>query len=75
MICEPQLGKRKLYPTLSTKESGKQVRTTMNLISYCDGQHSLLEISNLLNEPFWDLIPIVEKMIDNGLLSKETSES
>jgi aminopeptidase-like protein len=75
MICEPQLGKRKLYPTLSTKESGKQVRTTMNLISYCDGQHSLLEISNLLNEPFWDLIPIVEKLVDNGLLSKETSES
>ena len=41
---EPQLGKRGLYPTLSTKESGDQVRAMMNLISYCDGKHTLLGV-------------------------------
>ena len=42
VLGEPQLGKRGLYPTLSTKESGMQARTMMNYaFSYCDGHHSL----------------------------------
>ena len=45
VLGEPQLGKRGLYPTLSTKESGKQVRTMMNMLSYCDGKNSLLDIA------------------------------
>ena len=41
----------------------------MNLISYCDGTHSLLEIAELIDKPFWELIPIIEKLKGNGLLS------
>lgn len=52
VLCEPQLGRRGLYPSLSTKESGEQVRAMMNLISYCDGSRTLLEIANLIEEPF-----------------------
>ena len=73
VLCEPQLGKRGLYPTLSTKTSYSQVRSMMNLISYCDGTKSLLEISELINEPFWELIPIVNKLIEHGLLIKENN--
>jgi len=69
VLGEPQLGKRELYPKLSTKTSGEQVRAMMNLISYCDGQNSLLEIAELIEKPFWELVPIVEKLVDNGLLS------
>ena len=68
VLCEPQLGKRGLYPTLSTKQSGAQVRTMMNLIAYCDGTHTLLEIAERINVPMWDLIPIVEKLKSQGLL-------
>jgi aminopeptidase-like protein len=68
VLCEPQLGKRGLYPTLSTKGSGDQVRAMMNLISFCDGTRTLLDIANLIEEPFWDLLPIVEKLIVNELL-------
>ncbi len=68
--CEPQLGKRGLYPSLSNKESGEQVRIMMNLISYCDGDHSLLEIANLIQVPFWELTPIVDKLIDHKLLMR-----
>jgi aminopeptidase-like protein len=70
VLCEPQLGKRGLYPSLSTKESGEQVRAMMNLISCCDGSRTLLEIANLIEEPFWDLMAIVEKLVDHGLLEK-----
>ena len=72
VLCEPQLGKRGLYPTLSTKESGEQVRTMMNLISYCDGSRSLLEIANLIKEPFWVLMPIVEKLVAHRLLEQNS---
>jgi len=71
VLCEPQLGKRGLYPSLSTKESGEQVRGMMNLISYCDGSLTLLEIANLIEEPFWNLIAIVEKLVTHGLLEKK----
>jgi len=74
VLGEPQLGKRGLYPKLSTKTSGEQVRAMMNLISYCDGQNSLLEIAELIEEPFWELAPIVEKLVDNGLLSVNTTK-
>jgi aminopeptidase-like protein len=68
---EPQLGKRGLYPTLSTKTSGDQVKAMMNLISYCDGSLSLLEIANLIDEPMWELVPIVEKLVAHGLLEQK----
>ena len=71
---EPQLGNRGLYPTLSTKESGKEVRTMMNILSYCDGNKSLLEIAELLNKPFWELTPIIVTLLEHELLQKLEKE-
>lgn len=71
VLCEPQLGKRGLYPTLSTKTSGVQVRVMMDLISYCDGTKTLLEIANLIDEPFWELLPLIEKLAAHGLLEQK----
>jgi len=75
VLGEPQLGKRGLYPTLSTKDSGVEVRTMMNILTYCDGDLSLLEIAELIDEPFWELVPIMEKLIEHGLLSIVMRES
>ncbi|MGI9400467.1 MAG: DUF4910 domain-containing protein [Rhizobiaceae bacterium] len=71
VLGEPQLGKRGLYPTLSTKESGAMVRTMMNLISYSDGQLDLLSIADKINAPYWELLPIIEKLIDADLMTVE----
>ena len=68
MNCEPQLGKRGLYPTLSTKESGAEVEAIMNLISYCDGSKDLLEISEIIGEKFETLLPIVEILLNNSII-------
>lgn len=67
VLCEPQLGKRGLYPTLSTKESGINVRTMMNLLSYCDGR-SLLDISNIIEAPFHEVLAVVNKLVDADLI-------
>ena len=68
VMCEPQLGKRGLYPTLSTRGSGKTVKAMMDLIAYADGQTSLLEIAEIINVPAWDLIPVVGRLSAAGLL-------
>jgi aminopeptidase-like protein len=69
-LCEPQLGRRGLYPTLSTAQTAAQVRDMMNLIAYCDGHRSLLEIAEKINVPLWNLIPIAKTLKESELLTK-----
>ncbi|MBU4118737.1 MAG: DUF4910 domain-containing protein [Proteobacteria bacterium] len=65
---EPQLGKRGLYPTLSTKNSSAKVSAMMNMISYCDGKRTLLDIAEIIGEPVLNLVDIAEPLILNGLI-------
>lgn len=66
--CEPQLGKRGLYPTISTKSSGSQVRNMMNYLAYCDGSLSSLEIAEKINSPLWELKKTILKLKKEGVL-------
>jgi aminopeptidase-like protein len=68
VLCEPQLGKRGLYPNLSTKDSSSQVETMMNIISYCDGNHTLLDIANILQEPVSKIMEILTPLVEEGLV-------
>ena len=71
-LCEPQLGKRGLYPTLSTKKSGKQVSAMMDLITYADGR-SLLDIAEIINVSAFELITILKPLIESGLIKASRS--
>ena len=71
VICEPQMGKRGLYPTLSSKKSDKKVKLMMNLISFCDGKNSLLDIADELCIPIWDLYDIVDNLLQHDLLEEK----
>lgn len=68
VLGEPQMGKRGLYPTLSTKKSGEEVRLMMDLISLCDGENTLLEIAETLNTAIWDLYELIDKLLEHKLL-------
>ena len=68
VLCEPQMGKRGLYQTLSTKKTDKNIQFIMDFISYCDGKNTLIEISEKLNVPIWDLYDLVEKLQKNNLI-------
>jgi aminopeptidase-like protein len=48
ILCEPQMGKRGLYPTLSTKTEKKLTNNYMNFLQYADGSNSLRKISELI---------------------------
>ena len=66
--CEPQMSKRGLYPTLSTKEFDNKVKLMMDFISFSDGECSLLEIAGNLNVPMWDLYDIVQNLESHNLI-------
>lgn len=70
VLCEPQMGKRGLRPTLSTKNKniGKEIRNMMNLLAYSDGKHSLIEIAETINVPLWGILETVKKLKEEGLL-------
>ena len=67
-LCEPQLGKRGLYPTVSKKGSYDAVKAMTDFIAYADGANDLLSISNIIKQPMDVLIPIAEKLLENNLI-------
>ncbi len=71
VFCEPQLGKRGLYPTVSQKGSYDMVYDMKNLIAYADGTNDLLAISDRIGCPMGRLIEIVKKLTEHGLLNIE----
>ncbi len=66
--CEPQLGKRGLFPTVSKKGSYDAVMAMMYFMTYADGRNDLIGISEITNVPVKELIEIVDKLQANGLL-------
>lgn len=70
VLCEPQLGKRGLYPTLSTRTQGVEVGAMMDLLAYADGTRDLVEIADTIGESMWDLVPLVHRLVEHGLLAR-----
>jgi len=71
VLCEPQLGKRGLYPTISTKNSKNIVKDMMNFLAYCDGSLNNLEIAEKINVPLWKLKDIIDKLKKENILKEK----
>jgi len=69
-ICEPQLGKRGLYPTVSKKGQYDEVFKMIHFLSYADGTNDLIDISNIINIPVGELFELVELFLKNMLIEK-----
>lgn len=65
--CEPQLGKRGMYPLVSQKTKYKKSLIT-EILTWADGEHSLLDIAELCDEPIWNMYEVVEKLLDVNLI-------
>jgi aminopeptidase-like protein len=68
VFCEPQLGRRGLYPTISTKASSLQVKDMMNFLAYCDGNLSNIDIAEKINVFLLDIEDIVNSLKEEGIL-------
>lgn len=69
MPCEPKLSKYNLYNPLNKnnfthlhKFKSSLTDSLYNFLSHCDGQNSLLEISEKILIPIWETYPIIEKL-------------
>ena len=67
--CEPQLGKRGLYPTIQQKGTYDAFRALQHFTAYADGRNDLIDISNFIGTPVDQLIPIVGKLMEHQLLT------
>ena len=69
IMCEPQMGKRGLYPTLSTKNENKLTRSYMDFLQYADGTNSLEKISNLIKLELNSVKKINSILFKNNLIN------
>lgn len=67
-LCEPQLGKRGMYPNVSQKGSYDAVKSMVDFIAYADGKRDLIDISNTIQVPVSHLIPVIIKLTEADLL-------
>jgi len=62
------MGRRGLYSTLGTKASDVTTQTYMDILAYCDGAHSALDIAQLLRRPLWELEPAFTELQRHRLI-------
>ena len=70
-ICEPQLGRRGLYPNISKwpdKNSWLELRKLINCLSFADGKKDLIDLSDSVEVNIQDLLNILEKLIEKNLI-------
>ncbi|WOE69923.1 winged helix-turn-helix domain-containing protein [Hydrogenimonas thermophila] len=68
-IGEPQLGKRGLYPSMTTNHTDySEAFLYRNFLAYADGTNDLIDIANIINVSAYILIPIVKKFKNYGLI-------
>ncbi len=72
--CEPNLGKRGLYPTLSFAGSGDPAKTMLDILAYADGNHDLIAIADRIGVSVEQCWPAVETLIERGLLAAEAGK-
>lgn len=70
-LCEPFLSKRDLYSNISIKNNNINSKTILDILSYCDGKHSILDISDLLNMPSEIIYQNIENLIKLKLIKKK----
>ena len=66
--CEPQLGKRGLYPTLGGGKVSTSVEVLLNVLEYCDGSEDLLAVAARCNISFTQAAQAANVLESHGLL-------
>ncbi len=67
--CEPQLGKRGLYPKLGLAKAEDHVVKMLNILSFADGDHDIIGMANRLNCPAWELCEPLKQLVEADLIN------
>lgn len=66
--CEPQLGRRGLYPTLGGGKVSSSVEVLLNVLEYCDGSEDLLAVAARCNISVTEAAQAANVLESHGLL-------
>ncbi len=71
--CEPQLGRRNLIASLGggnklMNKLDHRRKALQDVLAYSDGSRDLLEISNIIRRPLWEMLEAIEDLKNEGLL-------
>ncbi len=69
-LCEPQLGKRGLVPTMSSKETYQETLAMKDVLAYADGTHDLEGLAKVIEQPVEVVKKVVEQLLAAGLLKE-----
>ena len=69
--CEPQLGKRNLYPSISRHHSTDHLRTRMDILAYADGNHTPFDLALKLATPLAQINQELELLTRHGLIRQD----
>ena len=67
--CEPQMGKRGMYPLISLPYKKKSLKNIMNFIQYSNGKNNLEKISDILKIKFSETKKIYNYLKKNKIIS------
>ena len=67
-LGEPQLGRRGLYHLIMGKSIQNEVMLRTDILAYSDGQHSIVDMSELFDVPVDTLTVMVQELVDHDLI-------
>ncbi len=67
--CEPQMGKRGLYSTMSIKGSSNSSLDMMNVLAYCDGRNDLMQIAEITELDVMTVLQITDRLAAEGIIA------
>jgi aminopeptidase-like protein len=67
-LGEPQLGKRGLYPAMTTKENHATVRDMLNILAYADGELDMIALSEKTSVSPKMISKIAAKLMAAGIM-------
>ena len=70
VLCEPQLGRRGLYSTISRIGSKEEYRRIIDFLAYANGKRDIIEIANILSCTCAELDEVAHTLRANGLISE-----
>lgn len=67
-LCEPQMGRRGLYSSISKRGSHLNGRLLMDVLTFCDGQHDCIDIADKLLVPAWEVGDALQELLSHKLI-------
>ena len=67
---EPQMGRRGLYPTTSTRTSGRGVRDMMNVLAYLDGTNDTMDLAAITGLTVVEVAAIAQQLVEAGVAER-----